>query len=244
LKKSTARRSFPIAAMFACFLAGIATGWWLHASGPPRPVDDLKSVAPSVRAPSSPPALDEPPASALGSHDFLEVERRAIPLIGRTGVGRTLEADEAVDELRDRKLRLPLDGVKVESLEGDFAERRTDGKGHQHEAADILAPRNTPIHAVEDGTIAKLFLSKAGGRTIYQFDPTLRFSYYYAHLERYAVGLREGQRVKRGDVIGYVGTSGNAPETTPHLHFAVFVLTPERNWWQGVPIDPYLVFRK
>jgi peptidoglycan LD-endopeptidase LytH len=159
-------------------------------------------------------------------------------------VGRTLEPDEAIDELRDRKLRLPLDGVKVESLEGDFAERRTDGKGHQHDAADILAPRNTPIHAVEDGTIAKLFLSKAGGRTIYQFDPTMRFSYYYAHLERYAAGLREGQRVERGDVIGYVGTSGNAPETTPHLHFAVFVLTPERNWWQGVPIDPYLVFRK
>ena len=72
----------------------------------------------------------------------------------------------------------------------------------------------------------------------------MRFSYYYAHLERYAAGLREGQRVERGDVIGYVGTSGNAPETTPHLHFAVFVLTPERNWWQGVPIDPYLVFRK
>jgi murein DD-endopeptidase MepM/ murein hydrolase activator NlpD len=244
LKKNVARRSFPIAAMFACFLAGIATGWWLHASGPPKPVDDLKSVAPSVRAPSSPPALDEPPASARESHDFLEVERRAIPLIGRTGVGRTLEADEAVDELRDRKLRLPLDNVRAESLKGGFAERRANGKGHQHEAADILAPRNTPIHAVEDGTIVKLFVSKAGGQTIYQFDPTSRFCYYYAHLERYAIGLREGQHVERGDVIGYVGTSGNAPRETPHLHFAVFILTPEKNWWQGVPLDPYLVFRK
>jgi peptidoglycan LD-endopeptidase LytH len=244
LKKNVPRRSLPIAAMFGCFLAGTVTGWWLRATGPPRPVADLKSVAPSVIAPSSAPASAEPSAKMRGSPGPVDIEPRAIPLIGRTGVGRTLEPDEAIDELRDRKLRLPLDGVKVESLEGDFAERRTDGQGHQHDAADIPAPRNTPIHAVEDGTIAKLFLSKAGGRTIYQFDPTLRFSYYYAHLERYAAGLREGQRVERGDVIGYVGTSGNAPETTPHLHFAVFVLTPERNWWQGVPIDPYLVFRK
>lgn len=243
MKKNIARRSFPIAAMFACFLAGMVTGWWLHASGPPGPVEDLKSVAPSVSAPSLPPSVAEPSAKRE-SPSTGDIERRAVPLIGRTGVGRTLEPGEAIDELRDRKLRLPLDDVKVESLEGDFAERRTDGKGHRHEAADILAPRNTPIHAVEDGTIVKLFLSKAGGRTIYQFDPTLRFCYYYAHLERYAAGLREGQRIERGDVIGYVGTSGNAPETSPHLHFAVFVLTPERNWWQGAPIDPYLVFRK
>src|SRR4029450_7211801 len=237
--------------MFTCFLAGMVTGWWLRATGPPRPVEDLKSVAPSVSAPSSPPSAAEPSAKMRGSPGPVDIEPRAIPLIGRTGVGRTLEPDEAIDEHRDRKLRLqpddargkapgggptldpdgaiaklrgrnlrlPLDGVKVESLEGDFAELRTDGQGDQHAAADIPAPRTTPIHAVEDGTIAKLFLSKAGGRTIYQFDPTMRFSYYYAHLERYAAGLREGQRVERGDVIGYVGTSGNAPETTPHLHF-------------------------
>jgi peptidoglycan LD-endopeptidase LytH len=244
LKKNIARRSFPFAAMFGCFLAGMVTGWWLHAAGPPRPVADLKSVPPSVSAPSLPRSVDEPSPRTRESRNTVESEPRAIPLIGRTGVGRTLEPDEAIAELRARKLRLPLDDVKVEALEGDFAERRTGGRGHQHEAADILAPRNTPIHAVEDGTIAKLFLSKGGGQTIYQFDPTLRFCYYYAHLERYAAGLREGQRVERGDVIGYVGTSGNAPETTPHLHFAVFLLTPERNWWQGAPIDPYLVFRK
>ena len=103
--------------------------------------------------------------------------------------------------------------------------------------------RNTPVRAVESGRIARLFFSKAGGITIYQFDPTERFCYYYAHLERYAEGLREGQRVQKGQVIGYVGTSGNAPEDTPHLHFAIFRLTAEKHWWEGTPIDPYDILR-
>lgn len=149
--------------------------------------------------------------------------------------------DEAIIELRRRHLRLPLDDVKVETMKGEFVEKRT---GHTHEAVDMLAPRDTPIHAVEDGTIAKLFFSKAGGITIYQFDPAGRFCYYYAHLARYATDIREGKRVRRGDVIGYVGTSGNAPPGTPHLHFSVFMLGAEKQWWRGTAIDPYLVFAK
>ena len=116
-------------------------------------------------------------------------------------------------------LRMPLDNVDVEAMKGGFKEKRGS---RPHEAADLLAPRNTPVHAVEGGTIAKLFFSKAGGITIYQFDPAGDLIYYYAHLERYADGLHEGQTVSAGDVIGYVGTSGNAPPNTPHLHFAVF----------------------
>jgi peptidoglycan LD-endopeptidase LytH len=113
----------------------------------------------------------------------------------------------------------------------------------QHEALDILAPRNTPVLAVEDGTIARLFYSKAGGITVYQFDRTTTFCYYYAHLERYADGLREGVSVRRGQTLGFVGTSGNAPKTTPHLHFAIFRLTDAKRWWEGTPIDPYDVLR-
>jgi peptidoglycan LD-endopeptidase LytH len=105
-----------------------------------------------------------------------------------------------------------------------------------------MAPRHTPVRAVEGGRIQKLFTSKAGGLTIYQFDPTDTFTYYYAHLDRYADGLREGQTVRRGDVIGYVGSSGNASPNAPHLHFAIFRLTPERKWWKGEPINPYPVF--
>jgi murein DD-endopeptidase MepM/ murein hydrolase activator NlpD len=141
----------------------------------------------------------------------------------------------------DRNLRVPIEGSDIESWKGGFVERR----GHRpHEAVDILAPRNTPVYAVSDGTIAKLFVSKAGGYTIYQFDPSGEFAYYYAHLERYADGLRDGLPVNQGEVIGYVGTSGNAPPGTPHLHFAVFKLDDGRHWWQGQALDPYEVFRK
>ena len=143
--------------------------------------------------------------------------------------------------LKEKHLRVPIDAADPAAWKGEFAQKRDSG-GRPHEAVDILAPRNTPIHAVEDGTIAKLFLSRQGGNTIYQFDPTSRFCYYYAHLQKYADGLREGAAVTRGQVIGYVGTSGNAPPDTPHLHFTIFELTPEHHWWQGRAIDPYVVF--
>jgi murein DD-endopeptidase MepM/ murein hydrolase activator NlpD len=173
----------------------------------------------------------EPPASAATAPP--EVRRPAA----------AAENTDPVVELRRRDLRLPVDGAVVERMKGGFAERR-DAGGRGHEAVDILAPRNTPVHAVESGTIEKLFFSDAGGTTIYQFDPTGRFSYYYAHLERYADGLHEGQPIAKGQVIGYVGTTGNAPRNTPHLHFAIFELTPERRWWQGKPLDPYEVFKR
>ena len=143
-------------------------------------------------------------------------------------------------ELRDRRLQIPVDGVKASDLRRQFSEPRS---GHKHEAIDIIAPRSTPVRAVEDGTIARLFFSKAGGITVYQFDPSGQFCYYYAHLERYADGLREGQSVSRGQVLGYVGTSGNAPKDTPHLHFAVFRLTEAKRWWEGTPLDPYDILR-
>lgn len=145
------------------------------------------------------------------------------------------------EELRGRHLTLPVQGIKKEDLRDTFDEMR--GGTRRHEAIDVIAPRNTPVLAVEDGTVARLFLSEAGGITIYQFDPTETYVYYYAHLERYADGLKEGDKIKRGDVIGYVGTTGNAPRDTPHLHFAIFKLTEEKKWWQGTPIDPYSVLR-
>ena len=145
------------------------------------------------------------------------------------------------DELRDRDLLIPVEGVGPERLTRQFSDER--GGARRHEAIDILAPRNTPVRAVEHGTIARLFLSKAGGITVYQFDPSQNFCYYYAHLERYADGLREGQSVAKGQVIGFVGTSGNAPKNTPHLHFAIFRLTEAKRWWEGTAIDPYDVLR-
>jgi murein DD-endopeptidase MepM/ murein hydrolase activator NlpD len=144
-----------------------------------------------------------------------------------------------VDALGRRHLLLPVQGVQREQLRDSFSDGRA---GHVHEALDIMAARNTPVMAVEDGRLAKLFVSAQGGNTIYQFDPAATYAYYYAHLERYADGLHEGDQLRRGQVIGYVGTSGNAPPNAPHLHFAIFRLTPERQWWKGTAVDPYLVF--
>jgi len=150
-------------------------------------------------------------------------------------------AANPLEDLRRRNLALPVQGIRKEDLRSNFDELR--GRSRRHEAIDILAPRDTPVFAVEDGEIARLFLSEAGGITIYQFDPRDTYVYYYAHLERSATGLKEGDRVRRGDVIGYVGTTGNAPRNTPHLHFAIFQMTDEKKWWQGTPIDPYSVLR-
>lgn len=147
----------------------------------------------------------------------------------------------AVAELRNRKLDLPVQGAARGELRESFADRRDSAR--VHEAIDMLAPRNTPILAVEDGKIVKLFVSKAGGITIYQFDPSSRYVYYYAHLEKYAPGLAEGNKVQRGQVLGYVGTSGNAPKDTPHLHFAIFQLTEKKEWWKGTPLDPFLILK-
>lgn len=146
----------------------------------------------------------------------------------------------AVDDLRSRLLTLPVAGVTPAQLQPSFEQARGE---RRHEAIDIIAPAGTPVFAVEGGRIAKLFVSDRGGLTIYQFDPLERYAYYYAHLSRYASGLREGETVARGDVIGYVGVSGNAPPDTPHLHFAIFELGPGKRWWEGRPIDPFVVWR-
>lgn len=134
------------------------------------------------------------------------------------------------------RLRFPVPAVSRAAMSDSFAEAR--GK-RSHLAVDILAPRGSPVVAVEDGTLARLSSSPAGGISIYQLNAAERYCFFYAHLERYAEGLTNGQTVKRGDVIGYVGTSGNAPPNTPHLHFAIYEVTSPKQCWGGRPIDPY-----
>ena len=137
---------------------------------------------------------------------------------------------------RGQTILIPVQGVQSSQLKSTFNEGRA---GHLHHAIDILAPRGTPVLAAVDGTVRKLFVSRAGGITLYEYDLSGERSYYYAHLDGYAAGIREGLAVHRGDVLGYVGTTGNAPATTPHLHFAIEVLPPTKEWWKGEAIDPY-----
>lgn len=181
----------------------------------------------------STPRLPDRPAERLPSAAEGDIPKAGPPTVAPLPVPTGLRD---IDELRARRLEVPVEGVDRKALRDSFTEGRG---GRVHEAIDILAPRGTPIVAVEDGKIEKLFTSKLGGLTIYQFDPTRRYCYYYAHLDRYAAGLAEGQTVKRGQVIGYVGISGNAPPQTPHLHFTIFKLAEDRRWWQGVPLNPF-----
>ena len=138
--------------------------------------------------------------------------------------------------LAQRQLVVPVEGIAPSRLSDMFEQSRGSRK---HEAIDILAPMGTPVVAVDDGRITRLFTSKAGGLTVYQYDAAGQLTYYYAHLQRYAQGVHEGQEVHRGDVIGYVGTTGNADPGTPHLHFSVFRLGDPPKWWQGEAVNPY-----
>ena len=146
-------------------------------------------------------------------------------------------AAEAAALASSGKLLVPVDGIKAAQLTDTFDQPR--GTERHHEALDIMAPTGTKVIAVADGKVAKLFNSKPGGLTVYQFDPTEKYAYYYAHLDRYADGLKEGATIKRGELIGYVGATGNANPAAPHLHFAVVQLTPEKQWWKGTPLNPY-----
>ena len=197
-----------------------APQYWAQKQGG-RPPATSASAAPA-------PTLDRP-----------GVEGASAPRADTDAPPLTAVDDADIVELRRRRLPIPVEGVTAVMLVSTFHQSRGHG---EHEAIDILAPIGTPALAVEDGTIAKLFTSERGGLTIYLFDPAGDYCYYYAHLDHYA-DVREGQGVRRGEVIGYVGTTGNAPANTPHLHFAVFKLGPEKHWWQGTAVDPYLIWR-
>jgi len=138
-------------------------------------------------------------------------------------------------------LGLPVQGAKASEILDTFDEGRD---GRRHEAVDIMAARGTPVLAVDDGTVVKLFYSRRGGITIYQFDPAQTWCYYYAHLDRYADGIQEKMTVHKGQVIGYVGSTGDASASAPHLHFAIFKLGLEKHWWQGTAINPYPILRR
>ncbi len=156
--------------------------------------------------------------------------------VGAANAGSSGEVEATAQLLASRRLIIPVAGVKRINIRDTFAERRS---AKAHEAIDIAAPRGTPVVAVDDGRIVKLYKSLAGGLTVYQFDFDGKFAYYYAHLDRYADGLREGTPLKRGDTIGYVGSTGNAASDAPHLHFAILRLAPDRKWWKGSAINPY-----
>ncbi len=145
------------------------------------------------------------------------------------------DADAEIAYLISRALMVPVAGIAPLDLANSFDAPRGS---RRHNAIDILAPRGTPVLAADDGRILKLRSNSAGGITIYALDPSEDYIFYYAHLDRYRRGLEEGDDVRRGDVLGYVGTTGNAPDHIPHLHFQLMRLVDPSRWWEGRPIDP------
>lgn len=161
--------------------------------------------------------------------------------VPRDAASGSIEGEGGFDEvtyLRFRHLVMPVAGVDPARIRDSFDAGRDAGR--RHNALDILAPRGTPVLAADDGRIIRLSSNRLGGITIYALDPLERVVYYYAHLDRYREGLRSGTYILRGDTIGYVGTTGNAPENVPHLHFQIMRMPRDRRqYWNGEPINPY-----
>lgn len=183
------------------------------------------------------PAPGTSAATVVTDLSELDLPLRADPGIAPAAGATPAAAALATPAPAAARLMVPVEGFKLSQLSDNFDQPR--GKQRHHEALDIMAPRGSKVLAATDGKVVKLFNSKPGGLTIYQFDPTETYAYYYAHLDHYADGIKEGSIVKRGDLIGYVGSTGNASADAPHLHFAVVELTPQKQWWKGTPLNPF-----
>jgi len=230
------------------FVIGVLVGAgglfaWLHQmphdSAPQGAVQTAAVHTGSLPPPPGPDIESQLPPAPRITPDLTELDLPLRPGLGdpaTSGPNATLSPD-----VPSGKLAMPVDGVSFTQITDTFAQPRGNGGNstRHHEALDIMAPRGTRVLAASDGKIVKLFTSKPGGLTVYQFDPSEKYAYYYAHLDKYADGLQEGAMLHKGDLIGYVGSTGNADAKAPHLHFAVFELTPEKQWWKGTPVDPY-----
>jgi murein DD-endopeptidase MepM/ murein hydrolase activator NlpD len=182
--------------------------------------------SPSPGAPSAPEAASATRRPALASAAMTPSARMAA----------------AIERLREKDLVIPVAGVGPSRIEDSFTAGR-DGGDRQHNAVDILAPRNTPIVAADDGVILRMSSNSLGGITIYAADRDHDFVYYYAHLDHYERGVHAGQQIRKGDTLGYVGTTGNAPENIPHLHFQIMLRANDGKYWNGEPVNPYPVLR-
>jgi murein DD-endopeptidase MepM/ murein hydrolase activator NlpD len=217
------------------------------AASPESAVQPVPNAAPGISASPEPSATNKPPESNSGEANSAESKSAEAkspeasagatvntqPLGEAANIpGLVTEADMAA--LKIRNLLIPVEGVTASQLRDSFFDGRSEGR--QHQALDIMAAGGSPVVAAADGKVARLFQSDKGGITLYQLDSTGLYYYYYAHLQRYADGVVEGKEVKRGDVIAYVGDTGNAGAGNFHLHFAITKPAAPGKWSGGAPI--------
>lgn len=200
--------------------------------------DRAKELAGGSATPKS-----EPSATSLPSPTVIPTSEHTpdpSPLPSPAPTGAPPPPNEVASSLPYR-LIIPVADIRPEQLRDTFIEARSEGR--QHDAIDIIAPRGTAVLAAADGKIARLFNSEKGGITLYQLSPDQQFVFYYAHLERYADGVKDGKPVKQGEVIGYVGDTGNAVPGNTHLHFAVWRISDPKKFWDGENLNPFPLLR-
>jgi murein DD-endopeptidase MepM/ murein hydrolase activator NlpD len=197
---------------------------------PRVPIVAAPEPAPSQRTSRNPSSGGSASSGSAGSE---------VPLAMAAVLGTSAEAD--IEYVRSHRLQLPVAGIHSDQLADSFDEPR-DGT-RRHHAIDILAPRGTPVLAADDGRVLRVSWNSAGGNTVYATDVEGRIVYYYAHLDHYRESLAAGMPLAKGDTIGFVGTTGNAPKDIPHLHFQIMRMPHDGKYWNGEPINPFGILR-
>jgi len=227
------------------FAAVAALVWYLSVKYWTQPVAPLASPRGDAEAGATPraPATPTPPATPGAAPDAtLSPSPTQTPSPAQQGqAAPDGQAPDAAAQAGAGRLLIPVAGVRPEQLQDTFKDARSEGR--VHDAIDIMAPRDTPVLAAADGRVIKLFNSQRGGITLYQLDDDNTTVYHYAHLQRYADGVKEGHYARRGETIGYVGDSGNATPGNTHLHFQVYRVKDPKHFWTGENLNPYPLLR-
>lgn len=210
--------------------ATLTSAMWIVAGGSLMEMSDSAgqrdATRPAEAAPSPPTVADSMPSPETGVTPAV-----AAPLDGGGAV--------RPDASQTRELMVPVLNIRPSDLTDTFSDARGEAT-RLHEAIDIMAPEGTTVVAAAPGTIEKIYTSKVGGKTIYVRSGDRLTIHHYGHLADFAVGLQEGQRVRRGQRLGSVGSTGNATEAAPHLHFAILRTTADAEWWEPAnAINPF-----
>ena len=220
---------------FAFFVGAIAAIIWIRRE---RADNSSSAVVEQAPIPTTTPSLEVTPSPSPLPAASPEIPQE--PGLSSTPAAATEPPrDSFVGQV---SLVIPVLGVKPEQLLDTFADARSEGRSH--DAIDIAAAAGTPVVAASEGEIVKLFQSEKGGITIYQLSPDKKLVFYYAHLQRYADGIYEGKYLRQGEVIAYVGDTGNAGVGNYHLHFSIATITDPKRHWDGTNINPYPLLKK
>ena len=218
--------------------------WWLRVKNQSAQTT-INQSSPTTTSPLPSPAEEASSASTPAGEITSQQPTPSTQSTGTPGSDAahsgSAPSSSSAPSINSAKLLIPVAGVRPDQLQDTFKDARSEGR--EHDAIDIMAPRGTPVLATADGRIVKLFYSEKGGITIYQLANDSKMIYYYAHLERYADGLAEGHYARQGEVIGYVGDTGNSTPGNYHLHFAISIVDDPNQWWGGVAINPYPLLR-